>query len=224
MSAHQHASPGASAGGRASTPSMKLVATLSVFGAIAGLLIVLVFQYTQPLILRNQAEATQQAVEQVLAGGVRYQTLFVHDEQLVEQVPAGVDTVKLDKVYTGYDAADQRLGYALVGAQPGFADVVKLIFGYDAASRQVLGMLVIENKETPGLGDKIVKDSAFVNGFTRVATPLRGVKLGAGAGQPDEVDMITGATISSRVVIKIINDQLERYQPLIDAYEKAGGA
>lgn len=203
---------------------VRLIATLAVFGAIAGLLIVLVFQYTQPMILRNQAAATQQAVEHVLAGGQRYQTLFVHDGRLVEQVPAGVDTIPLEKVYTGFDGAGQRLGYAIVGAEPGFADIVKLIFGYDAASRQVLGMLVIENKETPGLGDKIVKDTAFVSGFTRVATPLRGVKVGAGEGAPEEVDMITGATISSRVVIGIINHQLERFQPLIEAYEKAGGA
>jgi len=221
MSSHVHAS--ATGGGPTVSP-VKLIATLSVFGAIAGLLIVLVFQYTQPMILRNQAAATQAAIEQVLEGGTRYQTLFVHNGELVDQPPAGVDTVGLDKVYTGFDTNGKRLGYALIGAEPGFADVVKLIFGYDATSKQVLGMLVIENKETPGLGDRIVKDTAFVNGFARVATPLRGVKVGAGKGEPDEVTMITGATISSRTVIGIINHELERVQPLIEAYEKRGGS
>jgi len=221
MSAPVHGS--ASVAGPEVSPA-KLIATLSVFGAIAGLLIVLVFQYTQPRILRNQAAATQVAIEHVLEGGARYQTLFVHNGELVDQPPAGVDTVSLEKVYTGFDANGKRLGYALLAAEPGFADLINLIFGYDAASKQVLGMLVLENKETPGLGDRIVKDTAFINGFTRVATPLRGVKAGAGKGEPGEVTMITGATISSRAVIGIINHELERMQPLIEAYDRRGGS
>jgi len=209
------------------TPSvspLKLISTLSVFGAVAGLLIVVVFQATQPAVLRNQAAATAAAITEVLPGGARYQTLFEHDGKLVAEVPAGVDTVPLEKVYTAFDTANERLGYAIIGTEPGFVDNIKLIFGYDAGAKQVLGMLVIEQKETPGLGDKIVKDTAFVNGFTRVATPLRGVKIGAGTGASGEIDMITGATISSRITIGIINHQLERLQPLIEAYEKAGGA
>lgn len=221
MSTHEHAAS-ASAGPQVS--AAKLIATLSVFGAVAGLLIVVVFQATQPRILANQAAATAAAIHEVLPNGARYQTLFEHDGKLVEQVPAGVDTVPLEKVYTSFDSAGQRMGYAIIGTEPGFADNIKLIFGYDAGSRLVLGMLVIEQKETPGLGDKIAKDTGFVNGFTRVATPLRGVKIGQGKGAPDEVDMITGATISSRITIGIINHQLARLQPLIDAYEKAGGA
>jgi len=221
MSAHEH---GAGAPAGPSVSPFKLISTLTVFGAIAGLLIVVVFQATQPSILRNQAAATEQAIRQVLVGGAQYQTLFVHEDELVAQVPAGVDTVPLEKVYTAMDGDGQRMGYAIIGTEPGFADNIKLIFGYDAASKQVLGMLVIEQKETPGLGDKIVKDSAFVNGFIRAATPLRGVKIGQGKGTPDEVDMITGATISSRITIGIINHQLERLGPLIEAYEQAGGA
>jgi len=221
MSAHEH---GAGAPAGPSISPARLISTLTVFGAIAGLLIVVVFQATQPRILANQAAATAQAIKQVLTGGTRYQTLFVHQGRLVAQVPAGTDTVPLEKVYTATDAAGKQLGYAIIGTEPGFADNIKLIFGYDAASRQLLGMLVIEQKETPGLGDKIAKDTAFVNGFTRVATPLRGVKVGAGTGKPEELDMITGATISSRATIGIINHQLERLQPLIEAYEKAGGA
>jgi hypothetical protein len=42
-----------------------------------------------------------------------------------------------------------------------------------------------------------------------VAAPIEGVKLGAGSGASNEVDMITGATISSRTVIDIINHRLE---------------
>jgi len=103
---------------------------------------------------------------------------------------------------------------------PGFADVVRIIFGYDPSRRQVLGMMVLESKETPGLGDKIIKDSLFVAEFDGVAAPLVGVKAGSGAGDPGEVDMITGATISSRTVIAAIEDRLAVLRPLIEAHER----
>jgi electron transport complex protein RnfG len=79
-------------------------------------------------------------------------------------------------------------------------------------------MQVLENKETPGLGDKIEKDASFVAEFDGAKAPLVGVKAGAGVGEPEEVDMITGATISSRAVIEIINHRLERLDPLLRTY------
>ncbi|NIW37929.1 MAG: FMN-binding protein, partial [Gemmatimonadetes bacterium] len=86
------------------------------------------------------------------------------------------DTSGLDRVYVGYDGDGRRVGVAVVGAEPGFQDVIRLIFGYDPATGEVLGMKVLESKETPGLGDKIEKDSTFVREFARVATPLVGAK------------------------------------------------
>jgi Na+-translocating ferredoxin:NAD+ oxidoreductase RnfG subunit len=73
----------------------------------------------------------------------------------------------------------------------------------------VLGMKVLESKETPGLGDKIEKDADFVAEFAGVATPLVGVKSGKSTGAPGEVDMITGATISAQAIVDIINNRLD---------------
>jgi electron transport complex protein RnfG len=98
---------------------------------------------------------------------------------------------------------------------PGFADVIRVIFGYDPATKRLLGMKVIESKETPGLGDKIEKDTAFVRQFASVVAPLVGVKAGAGKGDSTEVDLITGATISTRTVVRIINAALERLGPAL---------
>jgi electron transport complex protein RnfG len=220
MQGHAHGAP--EGAGRDQVPAWRLISTLGVAGAVAGLLIVLVFQWAQPQILANQARETESAIAEVLSEGTRFQTLFVSQGALTETLPAGVDSLTLDKIWVGYDAAAERVGYAIVWGEPGFADVVRVIFGYDSQANQVLGMKVLENKETPGLGDKIVKDTAFVNGFRARAVPLRGVKAGEGAGAADEVDMITGATISSRTVIDIINHRLEQVQPLIAAYEKRG--
>jgi electron transport complex protein RnfG len=79
-------------------------------------------------------------------------------------------------------------------------------------------MKVLESKETPGLGDKIEKDSSFVNQFDGSEPVLVGVKRSRRTGAASEIDMITGATISSRTIIDIINISLERLGPLLGNY------
>jgi electron transport complex protein RnfG len=203
----------------AGAPAFRLLATLAIAGGLAGLLIVTVFQWAQPRILAHQALVLGQAIEEVLSDPARYDTLYVVGDALTPTPPAGTNPVTLEKVYLGYNGDGAPVGYAVEGAEPGFQDVIRLLFGYDAANNRILGMTVMENKETPGLGDKIVKDTAFVAGFTGAATPITGVKKGAGTGAPEDVDMITGATISSRTIIEIINERVGTLDPLLDAYD-----
>ena len=198
--------------------SARLVGTLASFGAIAGLLIVLAFEWAQPRILAEKAAVLESAIGEVLGAPARIQSLFLIDGQLVSTPPAGVDTTKVERVFAGYDADGNTIGYAVMGEEPGFADVIQLIFGYDPVKKELLGMKVLDNKETPGLGDKIVKDTGFVGEFRNAATPLKGVKPGAGKGGADEIDMITGVTISSRTVINIINNKLKQVEPLLLQY------
>ena len=126
----------------------------------------------------------------------------------------------LEKVYLGHDASGGRVGFALVATENGFQDPVTVMFGYDAAAHRLIAMKVISNKETPGLGDKIAKDSTFIGGFVNAEAPLAGVKKERGKSGPSDVVMITGATISSRAVIRIINNAIARWQPLMDAYRE----
>jgi electron transport complex protein RnfG len=206
----------------AEVPAWRLVATLAVAGGLAGLLIVLVFQWTQPRIQAHQAQVLAAAVDEVLAGPARTERLFVHGGALVKALPAGADTLAAERVFQGFDAEGKSVGFAIVGGEPGFADVIRLIFGYDPATKTLLGMKVLESKETPGLGDRIEKDSAFVRGFRGPEAPLAGVKAGAGTGAKHEVDMITGATISSRAIIGIINHRIEQLEPLLRGAAKGG--
>ena len=51
--------------------------------------------------------------------------------------------------------------------------------------------------------------------FDRPQTPLTAIKAGTGKGLPGEIDAITGATISSKVVVSIINNGVADWQPLL---------
>jgi electron transport complex protein RnfG len=193
----------------------RLVVTLGGSGALAGALIVIAFLLTLPAIEAHRAARLDAAIAEVLRGPARYDTLYVVGGALRRDPPAGMDPKTLEKVYLGHAADGKPVGYAVVAQEPGFADVVRVIFGYDPAKKKLIGMKVIESKETPGLGDGIEKNKKFVSQFTGRTTPLKGVKAGAGKGDPSEVDFITGATISSRTVVRIINNALARLGPAL---------
>lgn len=205
--------------------SFRLLMTLGLAGALAGALLVFVFLWSQPKILAYEAMVLREAVTEVLKGPDHFESIFLMDGELMtaEALPAEVDTLDLDRVFLGYDASGEPVGFAMEAQGFGFQDIIALIFGYDPETNQVLGMKVLRHLETPGLGDKIVKDSTFVGEFDGVEAPIQGVKPDRNTGNPDQVDMITGATISSKAVIKIINDRLAQMRDLLAAYEPTGG-
>jgi Na+-translocating ferredoxin:NAD+ oxidoreductase subunit G len=195
----------------------RLVATLGGLGAFAGVLIVLVFGATQPAIRAHRAAVLADAINEVLGEPERYDPLYVSGGTLVTTPPQGVTIGDADTVFLGYRNG-VPVGFAVRASKAGFQDTITLIFGYDPATSRLLGMKVLESKETPGLGDKIYKDLTFVGAFRDVETPLVGIKAGGGKDLAGELVMITGATISSRAIIAAINTELERLRPLLVAY------
>ena len=204
-------------------PSWKLPTLMTLAGAMAGALIVTSYEATLPRIERHKGEVVRAAVQEVLEAPKRFDTLYAYRNALVKALPAGVSAKSIDKVYLGYDATGQRIGFAISATENGFQDPVTVMFGYDNVAHRLIAMKVIANKETPGLGNKIESDSAFVNGFVNASVPVNGVKSAATRTSPNDVLMITGATISSRAVIRIINNAIARWQPLMDAYRGVGG-
>ena len=207
--------------GRPEVSSFRLLMTLGLAGALAGAVLVFVFLWSQPKILAYRAQVIRETVTEVLKGPDRFESLFVENGELVpaDRLTPGVDTLDLDRVFLGYDDAGAPVGFALEAEGFGFQDIITLVFGYDPESGQVLGMKVLTHKETPGLGDKIVKDQAFVTEFDGVAAPIEGVKPDRNTGDPDQVDMITGATISSEAVIEIINQRIAQLEDLLQSYQ-----
>lgn len=202
---------------KATVSTFRLIATLAVAGALAGLLIVLVNQHTKPLIDKYKAEQLQKAVYEVLPDVERYNTYYLVDGSLAFSLPEGAKENEYKRIYVGYDASQEVKGIAISRGESGFQDVVQVIFGFDPSNGQLVGMKILDSKETPGLGDKIFKDMNFVNQFfANPDTPLVAVKPGAGKGGSNEIDTITGATISSKVVINIINNGLKEWNPIIE--------
>lgn len=202
--------------------ALRIVATLVVFGAISGTMLVLAFLETQPRILRNQYEAMRAAVFRVLPGTESVTMLVIRDGALVPyEGPEGVLPSE-PTTFLGVDAGGRRVGYAIPGEGPGFMDTIKILYGFDPTRRAVIGMEVLDSRETPGLGDKIAFDPKFLANFEtltvdpEIAPVKRGQKT-----RENEVDCITGATISSEAVVRILNESRKRWDPVLAPAEAA---
>jgi len=195
--------------------SARLITTLGLAGLLSGLIIVFVFEATLPAITAYQAKVLRAAVFKVLPGTARMQRLVFRDGQLLVKEEEEPDE---EALFGSYDAQGRLLGYAIPGTGPGFQDTIRLLYGYQPAERKVVGMEILESRETPGLGDKIYKDAAFVAEFRALAVEPRILAVKPGTKTAvNQVNAITGATISSKAVVRIINQGnarwLERLPP-----------
>ena len=203
-----------------------MLVTLGLAGMCSGLALVGIFLLTLPVIERNRAEALEAAIFEVLQGATERVTFVVREGVLARFESPGGSLPKEEAIYAGYDEAGELVGFAIPAEGPGFQDTIKLIYGYDPDRQRVVGMQVLESRETPGLGDKIMKDDSFVDCFRDLAVSPDVVAVKKGRTQDHEVDAISGATISSVAVVRIINEAnsrwLERLPEPGSATEPAG--
>ena len=171
---------------------------------MSGIAIIGIYESTLPTITANKARELREAVFKVLPGVSQMQALVSRNGQLV--VVAAPDKDE-PVIYGGYDEAQAFIGYAIPAAGPGFQDTIAILYGYKPREKLVVGMEVLESRETPGLGDKIYKDLEFVAEFSALSVEPEIVSVKKGTGSnPNEVDSITGATISSKAIVRIINE------------------
>ena len=189
----------------AAPSSLRLVMTLAIAGLVSGVAIIGIYEATLPTITANKARELREAVFKVLPDDVSSMQPLVHRDGTFMTV----DEPEKDEpvVYGGYDEQGDFVGYAMPGAGPGFQDTIALLYGYLPGEKKVVGMEILESRETPGLGDKIYKDADFVAEFSDLSVEPEIVALKKGTTtQPNHVDAITGATISAKAVVRIINE------------------
>jgi electron transport complex protein RnfG len=215
-----------SGGGGAATPPaapsepgpVRLVASLAIAGLLSGLVLVGVYLSTEPRIARNRAEALRRAVFQVLPGTATIETWVLDDAGA--PAPYAGDGDRLpdgEAIYAGLRDDGSLVGLAVPAEGSGFMDTIRLIYGFDPSRRVIVGMAVLDSRETPGLGDKIIYDPAFLANFEALAVSPTIVAVKDGREAPNEVDCITGATISSEAVVSILNQSTARWIPRIEA-------
>ena len=195
-------------------------------GLLCGVLIVTVFQLTRPVILRKQAEALERAIFQVLPEARSSAAVRLGAAGGFEALAQ--ETAGDDVVYAGYDEGGKLVGVAIEAKGMGYQDVIRMLYGYSFRQSAIIGIRVLESRETPGLGDRIESDPAFLENFQQLdvsladdgsalAHPIAGVKHGT-KQHPWQVDAITGATISAMAVANALGRSAAVWVPRIHAH------
>ena len=168
-----------------------------------------------PKIAENKRNATYDQIPVLVAGADKGLT----EEQTVTVARRGKErTYKVYKAFAAgaAGARGDHVGWVILASGDGFADKIEILIGLDPRVEALLGLYVLDQKETPGLGDKIRSDWSGQFAGKKAAEALTVVK-GAAAG--NQIQALTGATVSSESVCTIVNEALddlrERLSPKI---------
>jgi electron transport complex protein RnfG len=107
-------------------------------------------------------------------------------------------------VYEAISADGTHKGWVLPASGQGFSARIEMLIGVDAEVSRITGLYVLDQKETPGLGDHIT-DNSFRSQFVGAATDEPLVMVTSGPEASSEIRALTGATISSLSVSDIVN-------------------
>ena len=213
--------------GPPASPAVGMIRTLGLVSAICGLIIVGAYEGTYDAVAANKRIATERAVFKVIPAAKAIVEYLALPTGGIAKVGAG-NTAPVPgavKFFAAYDAAGKLAGIAAEGAAKGYADTVRIMFGYSPDCQCVVGVGVVAMRETPGIGDKITTDKEFLANFNALDVKLKGdlsalanevksVKHGAKTS-PWQIDAIAGATITSRAVGRAINDSAQALLPLL---------
>jgi len=206
--------------------TLHMLATLVIVGVFSGGALSLVNEATAPRIAELERQAKLRAVKEVFpADHASSEPLIAERADLIAQ---GDDPTSLPEAYKVFDKDGQFVGYAVLGTGLGFQDEIKLMLGLSPDLRQVRGLYVISDSETPGLGTNIRPGKGWSNQFFGQngqylqTEPTMTVVKGARTA-PNQVEAITAATISSKAVTDIVNQSVGSLESYLKDHQDQGG-
>lgn len=100
-------------------------------------------------------------------------------------------------------------GYIFVTSGTGYGGDISVMTAVDPAGKILAVSILSASDETPGLGQNVTKEG-FYSQFSGLSGEITVVKNGANTAD-NEINAVTGATISSRAVTKAVNEALTLY-------------
>ncbi|MGB4431225.1 MAG: RnfABCDGE type electron transport complex subunit G [Limnochordia bacterium] len=183
--------------------SVRMVVVLSVIAMVSAAVLSLVYGKASVIIEENAARALESSVLEVLPGTSMVNIIRRSPDEL------GVDDPKEMRekeqrttlIYQGVDDQGQIVGYAFVGEGNGYGGAVRVLVGVDENTDQILNVKILNHAETPGLGSRI-EEEGFRSQFAgkTVQDPI---------AINQDIDIISGATISSRAVADAVRSGLQ---------------
>jgi electron transport complex protein RnfG len=159
------------------------------------------------VIAANKLDETLERVPELIWGNATAAKLA--SENVAVDITPGTVTIKKDHKTAYYRLfrvihESKLAGWVVKAGGQGYADKIEILIGLDPGVDTITGLFVLEQKETPGLGNKIVFPG-WRNQFIQKKTNMPLVVAKGNIQAPNAIDAVTGATISSRSVTGIVN-------------------
>lgn len=169
---------------------LRSVLVLVVVTAASGALLSTFYQATAPLIAsRQEQREIQLGLKGILPEAVSFERV------------AEVDGTP---VYEAKDAAGRTLGLALLVQGDGYGGPIRMAVGVDLESQRLIGVRVLQQSETPGLGSRITEEG-FLSQF-------EGKSIHDPFVPGEDIQAVSGATVSSTAVADIVYRAVEMAQ------------
>ncbi len=175
---------------------VKMIVILTIFALVSGAVLSVVYMFSSPFIEKNMLAEQKRAIFSVVPNAKSYE----------EKEKNGL------KYFVCKDASGNIVGYALPAKGNGYQGEIKLMIGLSPDLKNITGLEVLEQVETPGLGGRISEDS-FLKQFKGLEDePEVEYVKNKNPEKPNQIRAITGATISSRSVVAIINKFVKEFK------------
>lgn len=181
---------------------------LTLITLIAGGVLGLVYEITKDPIAKQQEMAKQEAYKSVFEDADSFEVCVEEgDEELAAYlVENGFEAQTINEVMEAKDASGETLGYAInLTTSEGYGGDITFSVGV-REDGTLNGISILTISETAGLGMNATKDE-FKNQFQdKQAEAFEVTKTGAAAD--NQINAISGATITSNAVTKGVNSGL----------------
>lgn len=183
--------------------STKMIITLTVITVLSGGVLSIWDGYTSPKVDAHRLNELKSAIADVIPAYDRYDTLKGN---------------QMDLFIGRKKGSEKPVGIAFRAVGSGFQGKVSIMVGVTPDFSKLTGIKVLEQIETPGLGTKIVEDPSnkadiywfpkqFIGrNITKDITYVKNAK----PSTDSEIQAISGATISSAAVVRILNTDIKK--------------
>jgi Na+-translocating ferredoxin:NAD+ oxidoreductase subunit G len=187
--------------------NIKLGLILLIFSAIAGLFLGGSYEITKEPIARQAIVEKNEAMKEILPNTDNFEKMDV-------KITEGSIIKEVDKGLKGSEIT----GYAIKVAPKGFGGLIDMMVGISGDGK-IVGIKILSHSETPGLGANAPNPKFSGQFKNKASTPALEVVKSA-ASKNNQIEAITGATITSKAVTNGVNEAAKFYTSQLKGGQK----
>ncbi|MDE6943966.1 MAG: RnfABCDGE type electron transport complex subunit G [Lachnospiraceae bacterium] len=188
---------------------MKNTGIMLVITLVAGLILGFVYQITKDPIAEQTAKKKQEACQEVFQDAASFEPVEVGQPDAAMWEAEGYGQEHIDEVMSALDASGSLLGYVItVTTKEGYGGDIQFAVGV-RLDGTVNGMSILDIAETAGLGMR-AEDVLKPQFAGKQTDKFEYTK--SGATSENQIDAISGATITTNAVTNGVNAGLYYFQ------------